>query len=102
MIDNFKNIKESIEYPREGILSKSIIKNEKIDLTLFCMAKSSEISEHTSIREGIVYVIEGKGVFNLKGEKIPMVAGVLIHLKKNVVHSINAEENTSFVLSLFK
>ena len=90
-----------IEYPEEGILSKEIIKNEKTEATLFCMAKNTEISEHTSTKEGFVYVMGGKGDFNLEGKNIEMVPGVFIYMKKNARHSLRAEENTSFLLVLF-
>ncbi len=95
-----KNIKELIEYPQEGILSKEIIKDEKQNITLFCMAKDTEIDEHTSTRTGFVYVVEGNGIFNLEGKDIKMLPGVFIYMKENAVHSLKAEENTSFILSL--
>ena len=91
-----------IEYPKEGVLSKEIFKNEKIDITLFCMAKKTEISEHTSTKQGIIQVLEGKGIFNLEGKDIEMKPGIFIFMKENAIHSLNAEENTSFVLSLIK
>lgn len=97
-----EKINELIEYPAKGVLSKVIIKNEKINVTLFCMAKGTAISEHTSTKQGFIYVIEGKGIFNLAGQNITMSAGVFIHMKEDTVHSLTAEENTSFILSLIK
>lgn len=95
-----KNIKEMIEYPREGVLSKVIFKNDKVDVTLFFMAKGAEISEHTSTKQGLLYVVEGKGFFNLEGKKIKMLPGVFISMEKDAVHSLKANENTSFILTL--
>ena len=95
-----KNIKEMIEYPREGIISKEVSKKGNIDVTLFCMAKNTNISEHTSTKQGFVYVIEGNGNFNLQGKDIPMLPGVFIYMDKNAKHSLSAKENTSFLLTL--
>ena len=97
-----KNIKELIEYPKEGILSKKIIKTDKADITLFCMAKGTEIEEHTSTKTGFVYILEGKGIFNLEDKDIKMEEGVFIFMKENAVHSLKAEENTAFLLVLRK
>ncbi len=97
---NRKDIRKLIDYSEGGVLSKVIMKNEKSDVTLFCMAKETAISEHTSTKEGFVFVIEGKGVFSLEGEEISMLPGVIIFLKKNVVHSLKTEENTAFLLVL--
>ena len=96
------NIKEQIEYPTNGVLSKVISKTEKNNLTLFCMAKDTDIGTHTSTKEGFVYVIEGKGTFILNGENIEMLPGKIIFMEKNAPHSLKAEENTSFLLSLYQ
>lgn len=97
MEKKWMDIKRAIEYPKEGILSKEII---SAHTALFCMAAASRISDHASTREGFVYVLEGDGIFKLGGEKIKMEPGVLIHLEKNAVHSLNADKNTSFILVL--
>jgi nitric oxide dioxygenase len=94
-----KNILELIEYPEEGILSKEIVKG-KMNVTLFCMAKGTEMTEHTSTKQGTIYVVEGDGVFKLSGKDIQMKPGVIIYMKENEVHSIKSHENTSFILTL--
>ncbi len=95
-----KNIKKLIEYPKQGILSKEVVKNNKTDVTLFCMAKGTEIGEHTSTKPGFVYVVEGEGVFTLEKEEIKMLPGVFIFMDANKVHKLKAEENTAFLLIL--
>lgn len=102
MIDMDKNLSELIEYPSDGILSKVILKNDRLDVTLFCMAQGTEMSEHTSTKQGLVHVIEGKGAFTIKGKPIDMLPGTLIHMNENEVHSLKADENTSFLLILVK
>jgi|SRR3989344_638864 len=96
-----KNIKQMIEYPKQGILSKEIAKTSKQDVTLFCMAKGTDMGEHTSTKQGFVYVLEGKGIFNLEGKEIEMKPGVFIFMNKNAKHSLSAQENTSFLLALY-
>ena len=95
-----KELKGMIEYPREGILSKEVVKAGGLDVSLFCMAKGTDISEHTSTKQGFVYVLEGRGTFNLEGKEIHMKEGVFIFMRKNAVHSLKADEDTSFVLTL--
>jgi len=95
-----EKINELIEYSKKGILSKEIVKNDKLDITLFCLAKGTEMSEHTSTKQGFVYVVEGKGIFNLEGKNISMAPDVFIYMKENSVHSLKSNENTSFILFL--
>ncbi len=95
-----KNINDLIEYPKEGILSKNLA-GESANVTLFCMAKGTKISSHTSTKKCFIYVIEGEGIFNLEGKDIKMISGIFIFMKENAIHSLNAKENTSFILCLF-
>ena len=96
-----KNILEMIEYPKEGILSKEILKNDKVDLGLFCMAKGTEMSDHTSVRPAFVHVVDGRGVFTLSGKDIEMKPGVVIQMDADAVHGLKALENTAFILGLY-
>ena len=100
MENNFQNLKDLVTYSKGGILSKIIVKSDKLNVTLFCMAGGTEISEHTSTKQGFVFVIEGKGIFSLGGKNIEMLPDAFIQMRENVAHSLNAEENTSFLLSL--
>ena len=95
-----QNLKELIEYPKSGILSKSLVKGE--NATLFCMAKDSLMEEHTSTKKGFIYVLEGQGIFNLEGKNIKMKQRTFIFMEKNAVHSLRAIKNTSFILILTK
>lgn len=99
-MENWKNINELINYSQGGIISKVIKKDNVGNVTLFSMAKNTDISTHTSTKAGYVYVVEGNGVFNLEGQEITMAQGVLIFLSANAKHSLIAKENTSFILTL--
>ncbi len=93
------NILNKIEYPKEGIISKQI-PGAGFNITLFSMSKNSEISEHTSTKKALVYVLEGSGIFNLQNKEIQMNPGTLIQMPENAKHSLSAKENTSFLLIL--
>lgn len=94
------NLLKLIEYPKTGITSKEIIEKDNLGLDLFCMSAGAKMGEHTSTKQGIIQVLEGKGIFNLEGKDIAMTPGTLIHMNKNAVHSLRAIENTSFLLTL--
>ena len=64
------NLRKMISYSPGGITSKVLVKTQSMNVTLFCMAAGTELSEHTSTKEGLVYVLEGKGTFTLEGKEI--------------------------------
>lgn len=97
-----QNLKSLIKYPKKGILSEEIFKDDKLEGSLFCMSQGSEMSEHTSTKKAIVHVLEGKGIFNLEGKDIEMKSGEIIIMKENARHSLKAQENTAFLLWLWK
>ena len=101
-MNTWNNLKGLISYSEGGIVSKEIFSSEKLELGLYCMAAGTEMSEHTSTREVVVHVLEGKGVFKLGKESIQMLPGVIINMKPNARHALKAEENTSFVLILMR
>jgi nitric oxide dioxygenase len=92
-------IREMIKYSEGGITSRVIQKGEQ-NVSLFCMAKDTEMDEHTSTKQGFVYILEGEGIFTLEGKKIKMIPGEIIFMDNNAKHSLKAEENTAFLLSL--
>ncbi len=94
-------IKDLISYSSGGILSKEIMRNDKQNITLFCMAAGTQLTEHTASKEAVVYVLEGKGTFVLEGKHREMVSGVFIQMKKKQPHALQAQENTSFLLFLW-
>jgi len=95
-----KNIYEMMEFPSEGVFSKVIARGEMSNHTLMCLAKGTDISEHTSSREGVVTILKGTGTFTLNGKKIAMEPGVCIFMPKNAPHALRAEEDLAFLLSL--
>lgn len=95
-----KDLNGLMEFPREGVFSKVLVKSADSNHTLMCLAKGSDISEHTSTREAAVTVLKGKGIFVLDGKKIKMKPGVFIFMPKNAPHSLSAVENLAILLSL--
>ncbi|MCX5714370.1 MAG: cupin domain-containing protein [Candidatus Omnitrophica bacterium] len=95
-----KDLESMMEFPREGVFSKVLVKTDTSNHTLMCLAKGSDISEHTSTREAAVTVLKGKGTFVLSGIKIKMRPGVFIFMPKNAPHSLSASEDLAILLSL--
>jgi nitric oxide dioxygenase len=93
-------LQDVIEYPQAGILSKVLVKDNNCQHTLFCLAKDTELEEHTSARNASITVIEGQGTIVLEGNAIALKPGVFIFMKANAPHALKAEENLAFLLTL--
>ena len=94
------DLEKMMEFPKEGVFSKVLVKTVVSNHTLMCLAKGSDISEHTSTREAAVTVLKGTGTFILRRKKIKMKPGVFIFMPKNAPHSLSADEDLAILLSL--
>ncbi|MBE9169591.1 cupin domain-containing protein [Pleurocapsales cyanobacterium LEGE 06147] len=94
------SLKDLIEYPQAGILSKVLVKDNNCQYTLFCLVKDTELEEHTSTRNAAINVIEGKGTLILEGKEILLEPGIFIFMPANAPHALKASENLAFVLTL--
>ena len=93
-------LKEQIQYPDGGVLSKVLVKTSNCQYTLFCLAGGTDIAEHTSTRNAGVTVIEGRGILTLEGQDITLEPGVFVFMPANAPHALKAAENLAFLLTL--
>ncbi|BAQ60751.1 hypothetical protein GM3708_1157 [Geminocystis sp. NIES-3708] len=97
---SFIQIRDYIEYPSLGILSKVLLKDCNCQYTLFCLAEGTKISEHTANRNAIINVLEGEGLLILEEKKITLIQGIFAVIPSNAPHSLHAHTNLSFLLTL--
>ncbi|MCQ2679753.1 cupin domain-containing protein [Helicobacter pylori] len=67
-----------------------------------CMPKGSVMDKHKAPGAISVQVLEGKIIFEVENEKIEMPKGALISLEAQVLHLLDALENSVIRLSLSK
>ncbi|WP_120875807.1 cupin domain-containing protein [Helicobacter pylori] len=67
-----------------------------------CMPKGAVMDKHKAPGAISVQVLEGKIIFEAKNEKIEMHKGALISLEAQVLHRLDALENSVIRLSLSK
>ncbi len=81
----------------EALSENSLTKEIRI-----CMPKGAIIDKHKAPGSISVQVLEGKIIFEAKNEKIEMLKGALISLEAQVLHRLDALENSVIRLSLNK
>ncbi|MDP3981334.1 MAG: cupin domain-containing protein [Chlamydiota bacterium] len=96
-----QQLNKMMEFPKEGIFSKVILKTQNVNITLMCLAKGADIDTHTSTKNGCVHVLKGKGEFMLFDKRIVLEPGVFIRMPENAPHSLNAQEDLAILLTLY-
>jgi quercetin dioxygenase-like cupin family protein len=93
---------DSVEYTSGGILSKTVIKKETGDVSLFSFAKGEALSEHTAPFDAMIQVIDGKGEVTIGGKPFLLKAGESIIMPANISHAVKAVEKFKMVLTMIR
>ena len=62
------NLKDQIAYQEGQVVSKTLVQNEYVSMTIFSFDKGEEISTHAAGGDAMVTVLEGKGRFTVADE----------------------------------
>ena len=62
-------LKNLVNYQKGQVVSKTLVQNELVSVTVFSFDKGEEISTHAAGGDAMVTVLEGKGKFTIGGEE---------------------------------
>lgn len=99
---NVFNYKESIEYSNGAIVSKTVLKKETGNISLFAFAKGEALSEHTAPFDALIQVVDGKGEIIIGGKSFILETGQTIIMPANITHAVIAVEKFKMVLTMIK
>lgn len=85
-------LKDQVEYQSGQVVSKTLVQNELVSMTLFSFDKGEEISTHAASGDAMVTVLEGKGRFIVGGEVFYLEAGETLIMPKDIPHAVYGEE----------
>ncbi len=85
-------LKDQVEYQSGQVVSKTLVQNELVSMTLFSFEKGEEISTHAASGDAMVTVLEGKGRFTVGGEVFYLEAGETLIMPKDIPHAVYGEE----------
>lgn len=85
-------LKEQVEYLDGQVVSKTLVQNNLVSMTLFSFDKGEEISTHASGGDAMVTVLEGKGRFTVADEVFFLEEGESLIMPKGIPHAVYGEE----------
>ena len=86
------NLKTSVAYADDAVISKTLLQKKTGNITLFSFAQGQGLSEHTSPFDAVAQVIEGSGTFIIDKQPITVNEGEMIILPANIPHDVQAAE----------
>ena len=96
------NLKEFIEYAKDSIVSKTLVKYESGTITLFAFDDGQGLSEHTAPFNALVQIIDGKAVIEIGGKPHEVSAGEAISMPANISHAVKSQGKFKMLLTMLK
>ena len=93
-------LKDQVAYQAGQIVSKTLVQNNAVSMTLFAFEKGEEISTHESGGDAMVTVLEGTGRFTIDGVPHILQAGETIVMPARHPHAVFGQERFKMLLTV--
>ena len=91
-------LKKQVGYLEHQVVSKTLVQNAYVSMTLFAFDKEEEISTHTSTGDAFVLCLDGKGEITVDDETFFLVEGQSIVMPSELPHSVYGVEKFKMLL----
>ena len=85
-------LKDLVEYQDGQVVSKTLVQNNAVSMTLFSFDKGEEISTHAAGGDAMVTVLDGTGRFTVGNEVFLLHEGDTLIMPKNIPHAVYGQE----------
>lgn len=87
-----------VTYQSGQIVSRTLVQNKAVSITLFAFDKDEEISSHASDGDALVYVLDGTGEITVGGEVFFPKKDEAIVMPAGIPHALKAIEPFKMLL----
>jgi quercetin dioxygenase-like cupin family protein len=91
-----------IEVAADSVVSKTLLKKETGNLTLFAFDSGQGLSEHTSPFDAVVQVVEGAARLTIGGDDLSVATGQMVIMPAGVPHAVHADEPFKMLLTMIR
>ena len=91
-------LKDQVSYQEGQIVSKTLVQNESVSITLFAFDKGEEISTHESGGDAFVTCLDGVGRITIDGKAYELHEGESIVMPAKHPHAVYGQEQFKMLL----
>lgn len=91
-------LKDEISYQEGQVVSKTLVQNNSLSVTLFSFDKDEEISTHESGGDAMVVCLDGVGRITIDGKDYELHAGESIVMPARHPHAVYGQEQFKMLL----
>lgn len=93
-------LKDEIAYQKGQVVSKTLVQNDSVGITLFSFDKGEEISTHESGGDAFVTCLDGVGKITIDGVEHIIKEGDSIVMPARRPHAVYGEEQFKMLLAV--
>ena len=91
-------LKDEVAYQEGQVVSKTLVQNEWVSMTLFAFEKDEEISTHASGGDAFVTCLDGTGRITIDGVQYLLHEGESIVMPAGHPHAVYGQEQFKMLL----
>ncbi len=99
-VSKILKLEDEISYQKGQVVSKTLVQNKSVSMTLFSFDQGEEISSHSSDGDAMVTVLDGTGKFTVGDEVFILKKGETIIMPNQVPHAVYGEEQFKMLLTV--
>jgi quercetin dioxygenase-like cupin family protein len=96
------DLQQEFALPEKGILSRVLLKDDAVNVTLFGFSQGEELSSHAAPTPAILYFLEGEAEVQLGGDKVNAQPGSFVYMPPLLPHGIAAKTALRMLLVQMK
>ena len=96
------DLTESVTYGIGSVVSKTLLKKDSGNITLFSFDKGQGLSEHTAPFDAVVHLLDGQAEITIGGEPRTVSAGQMLIMPADVPHALHATERFKMLLIMIR
>ena len=96
------NLEQFVDYADGSVVSKTLLKKEIGNITLFAFDKGQGLSEHTAPFDAVVYILDGKAEITIGGQPQNVSAGEMLIMPANIAHALQAKAPFKMLLVMIR
>jgi len=96
------NLEKHIAYAAGSVVSKTLIKKEIGNITLFAFDQGQGLSEHTAPFDAVVHILDGKAEITIGGQPQMVNAGEMLVMPANISHALHAKKRFKMLLVMIR
>lgn len=87
-----------VSYQEGQIVSRTLVQNKALSITLFAFDTGEEISSHESKGDALVYVLDGAASITIDAKQHALKAGECVVMPAGIPHALEAQQPFKMLL----